>query len=95
MISFFKHGNTFDISQTSEHENYLKEQEKIDEIIMKNAEIDYNIALDFAKSNFPEVKITEEFKDQEEKGSYIPDLKLITINEKSSHTVFHEIGNNH
>ena len=66
-ISFFKHGNSFDISQTSEYENYLQEQEKIDEVIMKNAEIDYETALDFVKSNFPEVKITEDFKQQEKR----------------------------
>ncbi|MHA1641510.1 MAG: ArdC-like ssDNA-binding domain-containing protein [Promethearchaeota archaeon] len=92
MISFFKHGNTFDVSQTSEYENYLKEQEKIDEVIMKNAEIDYNVALDFVKSNFPEVSITEDFKHQEKKGSYVPQFKHITLHERSSHTVFHEIG---
>ena len=79
MISFFKHGNTFDISQTSEYENYLKEQEKIDEIIMKNAEIDYYTALDFVKSDFPEVSITEDFKHQGKKGSYVPQFKHITL----------------
>ena len=92
MISFFKHGNTFDMSQTSEYENYLKEQEKIDEIIMKNAEIEYEVAMNFATSNFPEVSITEEFKDQEKKGSYLPAFNHITIHERSSHTIFHEIG---
>ena len=92
MISFFKHGNTFDMSQTSEYENYLKEQEKIDEVIMKNAEIEYEVAMNFATSNFPEVSITENFRHQEKKGSYLPAFKHITIYERSSHTVFHEIG---
>jgi len=92
ILSYFKHGNTFDIWQTSEYENYLKEQEKIDEVIMKNAEIDYEVALNFVKEYFPEVEITEDFKHQEKKGSYLPAFNHITIHERSSHTVFHEIG---
>jgi len=92
VLSYFKLGNTFDISQTTEYENYLKEQKEIDKVIMKNAEIDYNTALNFAKANFPKVKITEQFKDQSTKGQYDPLTKEIFIYEKSSHTVFHELG---
>ncbi len=91
-LAFFKIGNTFDISQTSEYENYLKESEEIDNVIMKNAEIDYNIALNFAKDNFPELTIKEDFKSQDTKGQYDPATKEIFIYEKSSHTVFHELG---
>ncbi len=59
---------------------------------MKNAEIDYNTALDFVKNSFPNIKIKEDFKRQEKKGSYDPLTKDIILYEKSSHTVFHEIG---
>lgn len=76
----------------SEYENYLKELKEIDRVIMKNAEIDYSTALEFVKTNFPEVKIKEDFKDQSTKGEYIPLSKSIIIYEKSSHTVLHEIS---
>ncbi len=92
VLRYFKIGNVFDISQTSQYENYLKEQQEIDKVIMKNAEIDYNIALGFVKENFPNVRIREDFKEQEKKGSYNPLTKDIILYEKSSHTVFHEIG---
>ena len=92
ILRYFKIGNVFDISQTSEYENYLKEQQEIDKVIMKNAEIDYNIALDFVKNNFPELKIKEDFKEQEEKDSYDPLTKDIILYERSSHTLFHELG---
>jgi len=59
---------------------------------MKNAEIGYETALEYARSNFPEVRIVEDFKHQDKKGLYIPELKLITIYERTSHTVLHEIG---
>jgi len=91
-LTYFKTGNVFDISQTSEYENYKKELQEIDRVIMKNSEIDYNTALDFTKTNFPEVKIIEDFKDQEKKGGYDPLSKDIILYEKSSHTIFHEIG---
>ncbi len=91
-MRFFKLGNTFDISQTTEHENYLKEQEEIDEKIMKNHEIDYNTAYDFVKEKYPTISLTEDFKHQDKKGSYDPLTHQITLYEKSSHTVFHELG---
>jgi hypothetical protein len=43
-FSYFKLGNVFDISQTSEFETYLQQQKEIYEKIMKNAEIDFEIA---------------------------------------------------
>jgi hypothetical protein len=43
-LSYFKLGNVFDISQTSEFETYLQQQKEIYEKIMKNAEIDFEIA---------------------------------------------------
>ncbi|MHA2087766.1 MAG: hypothetical protein ACW972_05800, partial [Promethearchaeota archaeon] len=91
-LTFFKIGNVFDISQTSEYESYLKEQKEIDEKIMKNSEIDYNTAKSFVSTHFPKVKIKEEFKDQEKKGSYNPLSQNITLHERSSHTIFHETG---
>ncbi len=91
VLRYFKIGYVFDISQTSEYENYLKEQQEIDKVIMKNAEIDYNIALDFVKLNFPKLRIKEDFKEQEKKGSYDPLTKNIILLERSSHTVFHEL----
>ena len=92
ILSFFKLGSVFDISQTSEHQNYLKEREEIDAKIMKNCEIDYKFALDFVKKHFPKIPIIEDFKHQEKKGSYNPLTHQITLYEKSSHTLFHEIG---
>ncbi len=92
VLRYFKLGNVFDISQTSEYSNYLKELKEIDRVIMKNAEIDYGTALNFVKVNFSEVKITKDFKDQSMKGKYIPLSKEIVIHERSSHTVFHELG---
>ena len=92
ILSFFKLANTFDISQTSEFENYIKEQKEIDEKIMKNHEIDYSTAIDFAKKQFPKIPIVEEFRHQEKKGSYDPHTRQITLYERSSHTLFHEIG---
>ena len=91
----FRLGNVFDISQTTEFENYQKEQQKIDEVIMNNIEIDYDIALNFVKENFKELKINENIKEldvNEEKGYYEPLEKSINIHQKSSHTVFHELA---
>ena len=92
VLTFFKVGTIFDISQTTEHESYLLEQEQIDEKIMKNSEIDYTTAINFISTNFPKVEITEEFKDQEKKGSYDPLSHEITLHQKSSHTLMHEMG---
>ena len=91
-LTFFKVGNVFDMWQTTEYENYIEEQKQIDEKIMANTEIDYNTAIDFVSTNFPKVKITEEFKDQEKKGSYDPLSHEITLYQKSSHTLMHKIG---
>ena len=92
VLAYFKIGTCFDLSQTTEYGNYLKEQEQIDKVIMKNAEIDYDIALDFVRQNFKKLKIKEQFKHQETKGSYDPDTKEIILYEKSSHCLFHELG---
>ena len=92
ILRYFKVGIVFDVWQTSEYENYVKEQQEIDKVIMKNVEIDYTIALDFAKNNFPKLRIKEDFKKQEKKGSYDPLTKDIILYEKSSHTIFHELG---
>ena len=92
VLSFFKLGNVFDISCTDEYENYLKEQEEIDEKIMKNHEIDYNTAFNYVQKNYPNISLTEDFKHQDKKGSYIPLTHEITLYERSSHTIFHEIG---
>jgi len=72
--------------------NFLKEREEIDKKIMKNHEIDYEIALNHIKTNFPKIPITENFKDQEKKGTYDPHTKQITLYECSSHTIYHELG---
>lgn len=92
ILSYFKTGNTFDVSQTTEYENYLLEQKAIDEKIMKNHEINYQTALDYMKKNYPDVSIIEDFNHREEKGSYDPYSHQINIYEKSSHTVLHELG---
>jgi len=91
-LRFFKLGNVFDISQTTGYENYLKEQKEIDEKIMKNHEINYNTALDYVKENYPNISLIEDFKHQEKKGSYDPLTHQITIYERSSHTILHELG---
>ena len=92
VLSFFKLGNVFDISCTDEYDNYLAEQKEIDEKIMKNHEINYDIAIDYFKENYPNVSLIKDFKHQDKKGSYDPLTHQITIYEKSSHTVFHELG---
>ena len=92
ILSYFKLGSVFDISQTDEYKNFLKERAEIDAKIMSNHEIDYNLALDFVKKNYPQIALKEDFKHQEMKGSYHPLTHQITIYEKSSHTVFHEVG---
>jgi hypothetical protein len=92
VLAFFKLGNVFDISQTSEFENYIKESKEIDKVIMKNAEIDYSTALKFVRENFPELIIKEDFKQQDTKGQYNPSTKEITLYERSSHTVLHELS---
>ncbi len=92
ILSFFKLGSVFDISQTTEYESYLKERTEIDEKIMKNHEIEYGMAFDFVEKNFPRISRKEDFKHQEMKGSYHPLTHQITIYEKSSHTIFHEVG---
>ena len=92
ILSFFKLGSVFDISQTTEYESYLKERTEIDEKIMKNHEIEYGMAFDFVEKNFPRISLKEDFKHQEMKGSYHPLTHQITIYEKSSHTIFHEVG---
>ncbi len=92
VLSYFKTGNTFDVSQTTEYENYLLEQKEIDEKIMKNHEINYQTALDYVKQDYPNVSIIEDFKHQDKKGSYDPLTPEITLYEQSSHTVFHELG---
>ena len=47
-LTYFKIGNVFDISQTTEFESYKKELEEIDRVIMKNSEISYQIALELS-----------------------------------------------
>ncbi len=94
-LAFFRIGHVFDISQTSAYEKYLKEEEMIEEKIMKNTEINYNTAMQFIDNNKFEVEIIEDFKDirnGDEKGKYNPKTKTIEIYERSSHTLFHEIG---
>ncbi len=93
-LAFFKIGHIFDISHTSAYEQNLKEQEMIEEIIMNNAEINYNTALEFIHNNNFNVQITEDFKELKNgdaKGFYDPKRRIIEIHEKSSHTLFHEI----
>ncbi len=92
ILSFFKLGSVFDISQTSEYENYLKEREQIDAKIMKSFEIEYQTAYKFAKDNFPKISLKEDFREQEQKGSYNPHTHQITLSEESSHTILHELG---
>lgn len=92
ILSYFKTGNVFDISQTTEYENYLLEQKEIDEKIMKNHEINYQTALDHVKEKYPNISLNEDFNQREEKGSYDPYSYQISVYEKSSHTVLHELG---
>ncbi len=92
MINFFKVGNVFDMWQTTEYENYIEEQKQIDEKIMQNTEIDYNTAFNFVATNFPKIKIEEDFKSQRLKGAYEPLSHDIILYEKSSHSLLHETG---
>ena len=93
-INFFKVGNVFDMWQTTEYECYLEEERQIDEKIMQNTEIDYNTAFNFVATNFPKIKIEENFTPLRKKGVYEPLSHNIILYEKSSNTLFHEIGHN-
>ncbi len=59
---------------------------------MKNHEIKFSRALNFVKQNFPKVSLVEDFKHQEQKGTYNPLTHQITLNEKFSHMILHELG---
>jgi len=89
-LSYFKLENVFDISQTSESETYLQQKKEIDEKIMKNAEIDFEVALDFFKQHLPDVTLTFDLgsiNHNGKKGEYLPEFQHIILYEKTSHIV--------
>ncbi len=89
---YFKFKLTFDISQATAYDDYKKEQEALNEKVYKNAEIDYDTARDFIKTHFPQVKIIEDFKEQECKGELDYTHNKLYMYERTSATLFHEIG---
>ena len=92
VINYFKIGNTFDLSQTSEYTKYIEDQEKKDKIVYSNHTIDYNTSEEFIKRNF---KYKIEYKDRKldgSLGSYQIKDHIITIRDRNSHTLFHEFG---
>ena len=92
VLKGFKLGSVFDISQTNKYEDYLIQinEQKSKEIW--NDEIDYNTAIEFLKTNFPDINLNEDFTNSDLKSSYDPESKIITINQENAHTVFHELG---
>ncbi len=92
-LTLFKIGYTFDISQTTAYEDYLKAHEEAEEKVWKNATIEYEEAKGFVVSNFPEITIIEkEDPNEEAKGFYNEKTRTITILSKTSQTMFHELG---
>jgi hypothetical protein len=89
---YFKLVSVFDISQTSEYENYLKEREAIEKKIYKNAEIDYSISLEFVINKFSKVSIKRQIRKGDPKGEYDHVHKEIILHQETSHTLFHELG---
>ena len=89
----FKLGSVFDISQTNRYEEYLNDQKEEEKDFEWKDEIDSNQAIKFVKEKFPELRINEELKNGDVRGSYDPESKVLTIHQKSSHTLFHELGN--
>ena len=58
---------------------------------MKN-EIAYEQAYDFVKEKFPDLSINEDIKSGDLRGEYNPDTKVLKVHQKTSHTLFHELG---
>ncbi|MFX1257651.1 MAG: hypothetical protein ACFFAN_07325 [Promethearchaeota archaeon] len=91
-LSGFKLGSVFDLSQTNKFEEYLKEREEEEKEIVWKDEIDYENSIEFVKANFANIIINEDFKDGDIRGNYDPEMRVITIHQKNSHIVFHELG---
>ncbi len=89
----FKLGSVFDISQTNRYKEYLNERKEEEKEFEWKDEIDSDQAIKFVKEKFPEITINEDIKDGDIRGSYDPESKVLTIHQKSSHTLFHELGN--
>ncbi len=89
---YFKFKSTFDISQTTAYDDYKKGQEALNKKVYKNAEIDYNTANEFIKNHFPQVEIIGDFKEQECKGELDYTHNKLYMYERTSATLFHEIG---
>jgi len=92
ILKGFKLGSVFDISQTNQFEDYLKQREEKEKEILWRDEIEYNRAIEFVKANFSEITINEDIADSDIRGSFDPATKVLNIQEKTSHTVFHELG---
>ena len=91
ILSYFKIGSVFDITQTTAYNEYLKEQKEKDTKLYSNADIDFNQSLQFIKSNYS-YDITIEESNNKCKGSYNPSNHNITLHQLTSHTLFHEFG---
>ena len=88
----FKVGSVFDISQTNKNEEINKKIEEIDNKIVWKEEIEYNSAVDFAKSHFPGVNFQEELQESIIKGNYDFENKTITLYNLTAHTLFKQLG---
>jgi len=60
ILKGFKLGSVFDISQTNQYEEYLKQREENEKEIPWRDEIEYDQAIEFVKANFNEITIKEE-----------------------------------
>ena len=92
ILKGFKLGSVFDISQTNQYEDYLKQREDREKERPLRDEIDYDHAIEFVKANFSEITINEDIVDSDTRGSFDSTTNILNIHEKSSHTVFHELG---
>lgn len=89
----FSQGTVFDISQTDseEYEGYKNRKENL--IYKNELGLEYDDVKKFVIENFKNgQKLTEDFKDQECKGSYNIKTKEIKIFNKDSQTLLHEFS---
>jgi len=92
ILKGFKLGSVFDISQTNQYEEYLKQREESGKELLWRDEIEYDHAIEFVHANFPEITINEDLADKSMRGSFDPASNILNVHEKTSHTVFHELG---
>ncbi|MBD3340594.1 MAG: hypothetical protein GF353_15915 [Candidatus Lokiarchaeota archaeon] len=88
----FKLGSVFDISQTNKYDEFLINQQEAMSELPQKEEIDYDEGIRFVRTNFPNLNLIEDFRENDLMGDYNPQDMTLTIHQKDSHTLFHELG---